>query len=226
MASPSITKSTHATQQPPKGAPKASLWAAVGWVQEVLEARILGQATEILRLLKKVECMKVDQSDAATSGLAFLLAQHEIWVDLPEWGCKPKDFCDKVCSMAKWLAEVDRSDEVALWHQRVALQLVGRGFHAPSHLDGLPADTATKFCNFEKGKCLLRNAVTVAASQAAAKRAKLAHVTVARCPSSASAEELASTCLQQGASNESEPLLELLLARPSCALLVRFMMTD
>ena len=66
--------------------------------------------------------MKVDQSDAATSGLA-LLAQPEIWVDLPEWdhvrrrelcqkwkcrlsdmtharhplgGCKPEDFCNKV----------------------------------------------------------------------------------------------------------------------------------
>ena len=42
-------------------------------------------------------------------------------------------------------AKVDKADAVALWHQRVALQLVGRGFHDPAHLDGLPDSTAVKF---------------------------------------------------------------------------------
>ena len=89
-------------------------------------------------------------------------------------------------------------------------------------IDRLPADMAVKFCNFEKGKCLLRNAVTVASSQAAAKRAKLAHVMVDRCPSSTSVP--VSNKVPQMSLNRC--FLELLLARPSCALLVRFMMTD
>ena len=145
MASPALA------QLPPKEPPRASLWEAMQWVQEVLlEAHVLGHAKATAQLLKKAEGMKIDGCEAATSGLTFLLAQPDIWKDLPEWGhvkrrelcqkwkCaqsegtkarhpmggrKPAEFCAKVHDMASWR-------RVALWRQQVALQLVGRGWFA------------------------------------------------------------------------------------------------
>ena len=76
--------------------------------------------------------------------------------------------------MGQWLLDVDDSDTLAVWHQRAALQLVGRGFHYPARLDGLSATTAVKFAQCDKGKALLKRAVAVdvATTQASRKRAR------------------------------------------------------
>ena len=177
---------------------------------------------EMIRLLKRAEGMQVDKEDVAITGARVVLDLPEIWVKLPEWGhvrraelsnswkklrggdsrtrhplggCRPAEFKDKVQAMAQWLLDVDDSDTLAVWHQRAALQLVGRGFHYPAHLDGLSAATAVKFAQCDKGKALLKRAVDVATTQASRKRARIAQVWDLGRKRCQSAEALAEKCL-------------------------------
>ena len=205
-----------------KHAWKSSRWKATVWVQEVLEAFVLGQGQEMTRLFKQAERMQLDRDDVAVTGVRVVLDAPEIWKALPEglqkrrdelsasWrklrngdsrarhplgGCRPSEFKDKVYDMARWLVQVDGTATLAVWHQRAAMQLVGRGFHHPSHLDGLSAATAMKFGQCEKGRTLLKQAVATATSQACRKRARLAQTWAIERKQLRSAEAMAEECI-------------------------------
>ena len=183
---------------------------------------MLGQGQEMTRLFKQAERMQLDRDDVAVTGVRVVLDAPEIWKALPEglqkrrdelsasWrklrngdsrarhplgGCRPSEFKDKVYDMARWLVQVDGTATLAVWHQRAAMQLVGRGFHHPSHLDGLSAATAMKFGQCEKGRTLLKQAVATATSQACRKRARLAQTWAIERKQLRSAEAMAEECI-------------------------------
>ena len=77
-------------------------------------------------------------------------------------GLKPDEFRDRVQGMASWLASVDGQASASVWHLPTAIQLVGRGFVFPEHLDGLLDSDVHRFSVDEKERCLLRAALPAA----------------------------------------------------------------
>ena len=62
----------------------------------------------------------------------------------------------------------------ATWHQSAALQLVGRGFACPAHLDGLRVDDVLRFSSDSKVQALLQTALRTATKSAQINRKRLA----------------------------------------------------
>lgn len=91
--------------------------------------------------------------------------------------------------MSVWLASVDKY-QPAIWHQG-ALQLVGRGFLCPEHLDGLQPKDVARFSADEKVKCLLQAALQSACGVARLRRKHIASQVEAGRPVAASAEAAA-----------------------------------
>ena len=91
--------------------------------------------------------------------------------------------------MSVWLASVDKY-QPAIWHQG-ALQLVGRGFLCPEHLDGLQPKDVARFSADEKVKCLLQAALQSACRAARLRRKHIASQVEAGRPVAASAEAAA-----------------------------------
>ena len=181
-------------------ASKASYLQASQWVAQVLQHYTLGDRA-LVGFFRTAENMKLDKDDVLASGAAVILNNREIWAGqaeclqlrraqlLKKWQALPsasvrprhpmgglaaKDFKNKVHEMATWLASVDDCQQLAIWHHQAALQLVGRGFHYPAHLDGLQSKDVARFSADEKVKCLLQSALLAACHAAQRKRQRLA----------------------------------------------------
>ena len=89
-------------------------------------------------------------------------------------GLAALDFKEKLHDMTACLAEVDGIGAPATWHQQAALQLVGRGFACPAHLDGLRLEDTGKFAADQKVQTLLQSALPSASKVAQSSRKRLA----------------------------------------------------
>ena len=139
-------------------------------------------ASELNKLLGQAERWKAEKADLALSGALMLLESPEVWTQLtgaqqarrravlaswrplrghagkvhhPFGGCVADDFKAKARQMADWLREVEKDDRTTLWHHISALQLVGRGFRCPKHLEGVRLEAVCKFSQHERRKSML-----------------------------------------------------------------------
>lgn len=214
---------------------KPSYLQASQWVAHVLHSFTIRDDKALVSSLRAAEGLQLDKDDVLASGAAVLLNAKDIWFGqseplqarrealLKKWhglplpggssrarhpmgGLKALEFKAKVEDMAAWLASVDKHVQPAIWHHQGALQLVGRGFWCPEHLDGLQNADVLKFSADEKVKCLLQTALKSACQAAQARRKRLASQLDADRPQASSAEHAAS--MVKGSQNAAESCAE------------------
>ncbi|CAE7038795.1 unnamed protein product [Symbiodinium natans] len=199
---------------------KSSFLLASQWVQEILRAFAVRDMQAVTHALQAAESLKLDKEDLLISGALFVLSTPEVWAGLsdclhqrrlqlvkrwraipgsvsqarhrhPMAGLRPDDFRNKVQGMADWLTSVDGQATSSVWHLRAAIQLVGRGFAFPEHLDGLLDSDVMRFSVNEKERCLLRAALSAARAKAQGNRKRVADQISSERPTHVSAGSVA-----------------------------------
>eukprot|EP00438_Fugacium_kawagutii_P006852 Skav210206 [mRNA] locus=scaffold3141:74491:87031:+ [translate_table: standard] len=199
---------------------KPSYLQASSWVAQVLHSFTIRDDKALVSSLRAAEGMPLDKEDVLASGAAVLLSAKDIWAGqgeplqarrealLKKWqalpslggsgrlrhpmgGLRALEFKSKVEELAVWLASIDKYLQPAIWHHQGALQLVGRGFWCPEHLDGLKQADVLRFSADDKVKCLLQAALKSACQAAQARRKRLASQLEADRPQASSAEHAA-----------------------------------